>query len=113
MKNNKNFIPSTFLSLLIVGCSNASSNLPSSSSTTSSSSSGFTGEPRVTNTKVPFNQIGSLVAQVVDAKALGVSNGKDYVSAPRGRRQAQDDVVDSSEQNKIVKVAKLKSLFLN
>jgi hypothetical protein len=58
----------------------------------------------VNTKKVSFNQIGSLVAQVVDAKALGVSNSKDNVSTPRGRRQAQDDEVDSSEQNKMVKV---------
>jgi hypothetical protein len=40
----------------------------------------------------------------VDAKALGVSNSKDNTSAPKGRRQAQGDAVDSSEQNKMVKV---------
>jgi hypothetical protein len=58
----------------------------------------------VNTKKVSFNQIGSLVAQVVDAKALGVSNSKDTASEPKGRRQAQEDEVDSSEQNKMVKV---------
>jgi hypothetical protein len=76
----------------------------SSSSSSASSSSSSTSQTPVNTKKVSFNQIGSLVAQVVDAKALGVSNSKDTASEPKGRRQAQEDEVDSSEQNKMVKV---------
>jgi hypothetical protein len=108
MKKNTILISSILLSLLVVGCSNASSSLPSSSSTSSvsssSSSTSSTSQTPVNTKKVSFNQIGSLVAQVVDAKALGVSNSKDTASEPKGRRQAQDDTVGSSEQNKMVKV---------
>jgi hypothetical protein len=52
----------------------------------------------VSNRKVPFNQIGSLVAQVVDAKAMGIVNSKDRPQA-NGRRNAQGE-----DQNYMVKV---------
>jgi hypothetical protein len=48
--------------------------------------------------KVPFNEIGSLVAQVVDAKAMGIVNSKDRTQL-NGRRNAEGD-----DQNYMVKV---------
>jgi hypothetical protein len=97
MKNNKTLILSTFLSLLIVGCSNASSN---QSSLSSSSSSSSTITP---SRKIGFNQIGSLVAQVAEAKALGLANSKDTMRTTQAQRKTQSDI-NSEEQNKIVKV---------
>jgi hypothetical protein len=70
-----------------------SSNNPSTSSSSSSSS-----EEPVNTRKVPFNQIGSLVAQVVDAKAMGVVNSKDRPQVS-GRKNAQE-----KDQNYMVKV---------
>jgi hypothetical protein len=60
----------------------------------------------VNTKKVSFNQIGSLVAQVVDAKALGVINSKDFVKSPNGRKNAQQEV-DAEDQNKMVKLSEI------
>lgn len=70
----------------------------SSSTSTSSSTSSTTSEPPLNTRKVPFNQIGSLVAQVVDAKAIGIINNKDRPQVS-GRKSAQEE-----DQNYIVKV---------
>ena len=73
-----------------------SSSTNSSTSTDSSSSS--SSEDPINIRKVPFNQIGSLVAQVVDAKAMGIVNSKDRAPL-NGRRNAEGD-----DQNYMVKV---------
>jgi hypothetical protein len=98
------------LTLLVVSCgttlpsfessvsSSSSTSSSSSSTSTSSSTSSTTSETPLNTRKVPFNQIGSLVAQVVDAKAMGIVNSKDRVQ-PSGRRNAQDE-----DQNYMVKI---------
>ena len=78
--------------------SNQSTSSSSSSTSTSSSTSSTTSEPPLNTRKVPFNQIGSLVAQVVDAKAMGVVNSKDRPQVS-GRKKAQEE-----DQNYMVKV---------
>jgi hypothetical protein len=70
----------------------------SSITSSSSSSSSSTSQTPVNTKKVPFNQIGSLVAQVVDAKAMGVINSKDRGTLV-GKRNSQ-----TNSQNYIVKV---------
>jgi hypothetical protein len=88
--------------MLVVSCgvalpsSGASSN--SSSNSTTSSTSGSSSVEPVSTRKVPFNQIGSLVAQVVDAKAMGIVNSKDRLQVS-GRKNAQE-----KDQNYMVKV---------
>ena len=70
----------------------------SSSNSPTTSSSGSSSVEPVSTRKVPFNQIGSLVAQVVDAKAMGVVNSKDRPQVS-GRKSAQEE-----DQNYMVKV---------
>jgi hypothetical protein len=78
----------------------SSSSTATSSNTSSSVSSTSSSEELVSNRKVQFNQIGSLVAQVVDAKAMGIVNSKDRTNTPlSGRRNNQDE-----DQNYMVKV---------
>lgn len=77
--------------------SSSSTSYSSSSNPTSSTPS--SSEEPVINRKVPFNQISSLVAQVVDAKAMGIVNSKDRHPQVNGRRNAQ-----SEDQNYMVKV---------
>ncbi len=84
---NKQLLMTTFFSMLVVSCG-----------TISNSSTSPTSEEPVSNRKVPFNQIGSLVAQVVDAKAMGIVNSKDRPQV-NGRRNAQGE-----DQNYVVKV---------
>jgi hypothetical protein len=69
-----------------------------SSSETPISSTPSSSEEQVSNRKVPFNQIGSLVAQVVDAKAMGIVNSKDRTPLNGRRNQEGED------QNYMVKV---------
>lgn len=76
----------------LISQTTSSSSIVNSSNTTTSSQ-----EP-INTRKVPFNQIGTLVAQVVDAKAMGILNSKDRELA-NGRRNAQGE-----EQNYMVKV---------
>ena len=78
--------------------SNQSTSSSSSSTSTSSSTSSTTSEPPLNTRKVPFNQIGSLVAQVVDAKAMGVVNSKDRPQVS-GRKSVQEE-----DQNYMVKI---------
>jgi hypothetical protein len=101
----KKIIIAPLFTMLVVSCgtvlpSQSENSLISevSSSGTSSPSTPSSSEEPVSNRKVPFNQIGSLVAQVVDAKAMGIVNSKDRVQ-PSGRRNAQGE-----DQNYIVKV---------
>jgi hypothetical protein len=74
----KKIIIAPLFTMLVVSCgtvlpSQSENSLISevSSSGTSSPSTPSSSEEPVSNRKVPFNQIGSLVAQVVDAKAMG------------------------------------------
>lgn len=78
--------------------SNSSSNNSSISFPSSNSSASSSIEEPVNNRKVPFNEIGSLVAQVVDAKALGIINNK---SRPQlsGKKNIQE-----ADQNYMVKL---------
>jgi hypothetical protein len=55
------------------------------------------------NKKIPFNRIGSLVAQVVDAKALGVTNYRDNIGPRNAGKKSQAQSIDDN-QNKLVKV---------
>jgi hypothetical protein len=75
----------------------SSSSIVSSSTITTTNSSTISSEP-VNTRKVPFNQIGSLVAQVVDAKAIGIFNSKDRTQL-NGRRNAEGE-----DQNYMVKI---------
>jgi hypothetical protein len=107
---NKIFIAPLF-TMLVVSCGiilpssegsitsvNSSQDESSLNSQTTSSTNPSSNEEPFSNRKVPFNQIGTLVAQVVDAKAMGVVNSKDRVQ-PSGRRNAQGE-----DQNYMVKV---------
>jgi len=75
----KKIIIAPLFTMLVVSCGtvlpsqseNSLISEVSSSSGTSSPSTPSSSEEPVSNRKVPFNQIGSLVAQVVDAKAMG------------------------------------------
>ena len=74
----KKIIIAPLFTMLVVSCgtvlpSQSENSLISevSSSGTSSPSTPSSSEEPVSNRKFPFNQIGSLVAQVVDAKAMG------------------------------------------
>jgi hypothetical protein len=80
----------------------SSSNLTSSSSSTTisnSENSSGTSNPDSDN-KVPFEEIDTLVAQVADAKALGIESTNETQSDPLGRKKSQGD----SPQNYVVKV---------
>jgi hypothetical protein len=94
---NKQLLTTTFFSMLVVSCGTIS---PSSSSSTNSTITSINSSSEVSesNRKVPFNQIGSLVAQVVDAKAMGIVNSKDRPQV-NGRRNVQ-----GKDQNYMVKI---------
>jgi hypothetical protein len=101
----KKIIIAPLFTMLVVSCgtvlpSQSESSLVSqvSSSSNPSSSTPSASEEPVSNRKVPFNQIGSLVAQVVDAKAMGIVNSKDRVPLNGRRNQEGED------QNYMVKV---------
>jgi hypothetical protein len=82
----------------IATTSTATSSSEITSSSTPSSSTPSSSEEPLSNRKVPFNQIGSLVAQVVDAKAMGIINSKDRVQQNSRRNQ------EGGDQNYMVKV---------
>jgi hypothetical protein len=122
VKNNKSLLGLSLLSMLIVGCTNAPnlssfpsssitsfnssstaiSNLSTTSSSLISSSSSSSSNTQPNGRRVLFDQIGSLVAQVVDAKALAVNNSKDSSPTQNTRKNTQQSL-DVEDQNKIVK----------
>jgi hypothetical protein len=83
--------------MLVVSCGTIS-NPPSTSTNSTITSINSSSEVSESNRKVSFNEIGSLVAQVVDAKAMGIVNSKDRVQ--QNSRLNQEGV----DQNYMVKV---------
>jgi hypothetical protein len=81
--------------------SNTTSNSSSSSTISSANGDSSSGDtlPEDDN-KVPFSEIDTLVAQVADAKALGIENTTAIENPPAGRKMSQGDL----PQNYVVKV---------
>ena len=93
-------IPTTSESTSSITSNSSTSSATSSSSSTVSSSTSTSIPDSTSSRTIPFDEIQTLVAQIIDAEALGVQNSKDQPQTS-GRKASQNN---NANQNYIVKV---------